>query len=191
MQLQRDDPLRKRELWLVVHKIQNQSPVQEVLDSVSFHNDYGFIPVIQAEQLLELSTIDQLLGHLLPVGFPSRLFAHQTEPASLSSLVIDKSGDVWKFEFIADLVLIPSHDPIILHTAIGDVLRSILDSRVVRGGGTELNKEFEVLDVATFPDQKGIPLRWVARGGFPANHSVSNRPHRRIAIPTLQIVSVE
>ena len=92
-------------------------------------------------------------------SFPDGLFADQADAAALAAFVVDESGDVGQLGFVAELVLIAADDPVVVHLALGDVLRAVLDAGVVGGVAAEGEAQFKVASLCLLARiRKVLPL---------------------------------
>ena len=92
-------------------------------------NNDDIIPIVEFHQLFKPGLVDESAGfHFLAVGLPGCFFTHETDSATLATLVINETRGVWKLDLVAKFVLVSADNPSVLDLVVGDVLRSILDS---------------------------------------------------------------
>lgn len=185
-------PSLSRQARGVVGEIEDQPAIEIVLDVVSLANDDNVVPVVQFEQLLELFPVDQRAGNvLLAIVAPGGFLAGEADAAAFAALIVDEPGDVGQLELVAKFVLIAAHNPFVPDLALGDVLRPVLNSRIVRRAQAKRQTQLEILGRATLPNEERIAGGRLLGGGFAVNDAVSHGPQPRIAVPTGQVFAVE
>ena len=131
VKLQRQHPLGECQIRLIIGEIENQAAVEPVADMVTLRPDHDIIPIVEFHEALEFIRIDECADHLLPVGLPRCLLAHLTDSPPLAPFVINEAWDVRKCVFVANLMLVAPHHPLVAGRTVGDVPRAILDAGVV------------------------------------------------------------
>src|SRR5688572_29671029 len=180
VQLQGEDAFAQRQLRLLVGEVDGLDAIDEVLDVVALGDDDVLVPAVDLEGGADrLGVADGADDVLLPV-LPDGLFADEAHAAALAAFVVDEAGG---FRVDADLRLIAADDPVVLHVPVLDVLRAILDARVVRRAGAERKPQLEIFDGAALPDDEGVALGRVLRRGLPADDAVLHGPQPRVAVP--------
>ena len=154
-------------------------------------DDDDMVQVIEVEEFGSLFGRVQLVGDFFAVLTPRSFLTRQTDPASLSAFVVNESGNIRHFGFVADLVLITSNNPWIARLAISDVTRAILDARVVCRVAAERKAQLEILGSAILPNQERISVGFVLRGRLSVDDAVLDRPKSRVAVPTREVFPVK
>src|SRR5262249_4929953 len=144
---------------------------------ISAGDDHHVVPAIKLEQVLKTGIVDQTAGDpFLPVFFPHRLLPNETESTALASFVIDESGNIRQRLLVADLVLISADDPFVRNRIVGNVLRAVLNTGVVRRVTAERKPQVEILRHTLFPDDKRIPFGGILDSRFSVDRTVLDRP---------------
>ena len=95
VQLESQDPVQQR-FFVAILKVQDESVVHVVLDVVPLGDDDHVIPVIQLEQFLEASCVDEGFSYFFAIFAPGCFFTDQTGTATSSGcapLVVNEPRD--------------------------------------------------------------------------------------------------
>ena len=113
------------------------------------------------------------------------------QPTSSKSFTIDEARDVGEFRLVSDFVLVSPDNPFVAYLVISDVLRSVLNARVVGCVATKGKSQFKIFRRTVLPEDERVPVGFILSGSFASNRAVFHRPEFGIAIPTGQVFPVK
>ena len=132
VKLQGEDAFAEGEVGMVVGEVEDQSPVHVVSNVIPFCHDHYIVPVVETEEFLESSGVNQFgTEEALPVFLPGGSLADEADASPLALLVVNESGHAGEIVLVANLVLIALDDPIVAR--LFEMLGSVLNTGIVRG----------------------------------------------------------
>lgn len=191
VKLEGEDAVEFLPLGMFVGAIEDEAIVHEMLDMVAFGTDDDVVEFVDSEELGEfLSRDDGALDFLFAFRVPENLLTGEAHTSTFATFFVNETSNVGQLIGVTDFVLIATDNPFVPSFG-GDVLGSVLDTRIVHVGNAKREAKLEVLGVAILPDEKGVTVCTFFLGGLSADNTVLDRPESRVTGPTCEVLAIE